>query len=158
MLRTLESKTQAPSRPGTYNKLDRWIGDRLQGSSYFQQLEPRADAKTSMTDDERTRTRLLAKLVRELVTSRSFEHLSDLTDAVKWRCAQLKIRWTNDAINAAYTLVGSNRPIARPPGPPPPRRRVEAAQGPAPIPRAEAKALHDWVLDEWVRRCRRGAA
>jgi hypothetical protein len=111
-----------------------------------------------MTDDERTRTRLLAKLVRELVTSRSFEHLSDLTDAVKWRCAQLKIRWTNDAINAAYTLVGSNRPIARPPGPPPPRRRVEAAQGPAPIPRAEAKALHDWVLDEWVRRCRRGAA
>jgi hypothetical protein len=55
--------------------------------------------------------RLLAKLVWELLKRDTFESLSDLTEALKCRCAQLRIRWTNDGINDAYRLVGSNTPL-----------------------------------------------
>lgn len=57
------------------------------------------------------KTRLLAKLVRDLLRSESFESLADLTDAFKSRCARLKIRWTNDEISAAYRLVETNTPL-----------------------------------------------
>jgi hypothetical protein len=58
-----------------------------------------------------TETRLLAKLIRELLNAESYEHGADLTDALKARCSRLRIRWTNDGLNDAFRLVESNRPL-----------------------------------------------
>jgi hypothetical protein len=58
-----------------------------------------------------TKSRLLARLVRELLAAERFETLACLTDALKCRCARLKIRWTNDDISEAYRLIESNRPL-----------------------------------------------
>lgn len=52
--------------------------------------------------------RLLAKLVRELITRDRFESWADLTDALKCRCARLRIRPTPDDISEAFRLVESN--------------------------------------------------
>jgi hypothetical protein len=52
--------------------------------------------------------RLLAKLVRELLHGEHFESLADLVEALKIRCARLRISWTNDGISEALSLIGSN--------------------------------------------------
>ena len=88
------------------------------------------------TDEHRAR--LLAKVVRELLTTEGpFASLADLTDALKARCARLKIGWTNDAINDAYRLIDSNTPLVPACLPP---RRVERPPD-APIDRAFAAAF-----------------
>jgi hypothetical protein len=83
--------------------------------TYEKHLEPRASrdefnllGKTPGQD-----TRLLARVLRELLATETFATLADLTDALKHRCARLRIRWTNDAINEVYRLVGSNRELVR---------------------------------------------
>ena len=58
-----------------------------------------------------SKSRLLAKLVWELLKGEPFETLADLTEALKCRCARLKIRWTNDDIVDAYRLIRSNTPL-----------------------------------------------
>jgi hypothetical protein len=100
-----------------------------------------------MADEENNRTRQLAKLVRELVTTEHFDRLADLTDALKFRCARLRIPWTNDTISAAYTLVASNRPLVgqvatRTTNP----THLELAQGPDPVTRGEAPVVLDQVF------------
>jgi hypothetical protein len=55
-----------------------------------------------------TKSRLLARLVRDLLATEKFESLADLTEALKCRCARLKIRWTPDDIGDAYRLIESN--------------------------------------------------
>jgi hypothetical protein len=57
------------------------------------------------------RSRLLAKLVRELIAVQNFGSLADLVDALKGRCARLHVGWTNDDINDALRLVASNVPL-----------------------------------------------
>lgn len=60
------------------------------------------------------RSRLLAKLVREILSSDAaaeFEDLGDVIEAVKHRCAKLRIPWTHDDLNAALRMVASNVPI-----------------------------------------------
>jgi len=62
--------------------------------------------------------RRLALILRELLAGERFETLADLTDAVKRRCSRLRLPCTPDLVNAAYRLVGSNRPLVgerRPP-------------------------------------------
>jgi len=61
-----------------------------------------------------TKSRLLAKIVRSLLAEESFETLADLTDALKWRCVKLNIRFTNDELNYAYTLIESNHALTTP--------------------------------------------
>jgi hypothetical protein len=61
--------------------------------------------------DDGSRSRLLAKLIRELLATHEadeFETLADITEALKCRCARLRIGWTNDAISDALRLVASN--------------------------------------------------
>jgi hypothetical protein len=55
--------------------------------------------------------RLLARVVRSLLASEHFDSLADLTDALKFRCARLHIRWTNEDLNGAYRLIASNTPL-----------------------------------------------
>lgn len=80
--------------------------------------------------------RCIARVLRDLLRTKSFETLADLTDALKTRCAQLHLGWTNEAITEAYRLVGSNTPLVAPP--PEAVRAVssrgsdDAQRGPAP--------------------------
>ena len=60
------------------------------------------------------KSRLLAKLVRELLQGETFDSLADLTDVLKFRCARLKIRWTPDDISEAFRLIETNTPLVRP--------------------------------------------
>jgi len=46
-----------------------------------------------------------------LLASEDFDTLADLTDALKHRCAQLRIGWTNTDINDAYRRVEASRPL-----------------------------------------------
>lgn len=79
----------------------------------------------------KTHGRLVAKVLRELLQSDAhFTSLADLTDVLKYRCAELHILWTNDTLGEAFRLVGSNmrlplryRYIA------PPRERFEPNEG-----------------------------
>ena len=89
--------------------------------------------------DTGTKSRLLAKLVRALLQAESFDTLADLTEALKCRCAALRIAWTNDDIGHAYRLIASNTPL---PGRLPRRRRlVERPPDPPVISRDEAAHL-----------------
>jgi len=53
----------------------------------------------------------IARIVHCLLAEEAFESQADLTDAVKWRLAQLRIRWTHDDLNRAYRLVATARPL-----------------------------------------------
>jgi len=60
-------------------------------------------------DDDRAR--LLAKVIREILASpeaADYGTVADVIDALKWRCARMRIGWTNDAISAAVRMVASN--------------------------------------------------
>jgi hypothetical protein len=61
-------------------------------------------------------SRLLAKVVRDLLAT-SLATVADLTDALKSRCARLRIPITPDDINDAYRLVGSNTALVDEPAP-----------------------------------------
>jgi hypothetical protein len=61
-----------------------------------------------MLHDSPNQTRLIAKVIREVMATGSYSTLSDLTAAVKTRCARLRLRATADTINGAYTLIASN--------------------------------------------------
>jgi len=58
-------------------------------------------------------SRLLAKLMRDVLRTEDFDTLADLVDVTKTRCARLRIRWTNDDLTRAMTLIASNRPLTR---------------------------------------------
>ena len=88
--------------------------------------------------DFEARSRLLARIVRTLLASETFESLGDLTEALKCRCAQLRIRWTPDDITEAYRRVGSNTPL---PGQPVCRRLVERPTDTASVSRSEAAEI-----------------
>ena len=60
------------------------------------------------------RSRLLARLTREVLATpeaAEFTTIGDLIDALKTRCAKLRIGWTNDDITAALRIVASNVPL-----------------------------------------------
>lgn len=78
--------------------------------------------------------RLLAKLLREVLRGEQFEHVADVKEALKVRCATRRIPYDADLINRACDLVGSNRALVQPPRRPapdpvadPPMGRDEAA-------------------------------
>ena len=89
---------------------------------------------------DETHARLLARLVRELLrTGGPFASLADLTDALKVRCARLRISWTNEAIEAAYRLIDSNTDLVAEP-----LRLVRPAPDlRPPLSREEARAMLD---------------
>ena len=51
--------------------------------------------------------------MRELLKAERFDSYADLTDALKYRCAGLRISWTPDAVTDAYRLIESNTRIVR---------------------------------------------
>lgn len=84
------------------------------------------------------RGRLLAKLTRELLTTRRYDTLADLKEDLKRTCARYRIGWTNDAISDALRLLTSNLPL---PGAHVGRVLPARAEDPPTITRAEAAAI-----------------
>lgn len=64
-----------------------------------------------------TRTKLIAKIVRECLAAETFTTESDLKEAVKVRCARLKIPYDSDLIAASLSAVNSNTRLVKPPAP-----------------------------------------
>jgi hypothetical protein len=88
-------------------------------------------------DHDGQAVRMVAKILRELLQQQRFTDLADLTEALKCRCAQLKIRGYSRLVPRACDLVASNRPLVSPA--PRPRDVVRAES--RPLSRREASAL-----------------
>ena len=102
-------------------------------------LEPSRgrEAQPAAAPEIKTKGPLLAKIVRELLRGERFESLTDVTEALKTRCARLKIPYTADDITGAYRLIESNHPLVSP-------ARAERRSTPAHVPdlsRRDALAL-----------------
>jgi hypothetical protein len=91
------------------------------------------------TARQKTIASTIARLVHTLLATEPFDSLADLTDALKWRLAALRIRYTPDDIGDAYRLVATARQL---PGTRAPRtrRHVERAVEPG-LSRADAAAI-----------------
>jgi hypothetical protein len=63
-----------------------------------------------------SQSRLVAKVLRDELRAHRYETTTDLKDVLLRRLHQLRIRATTEAINAALDVVGSNTPLAHPPG------------------------------------------
>lgn len=87
------------------------------GGTYLGDLEPREereDFHRPQQDD--SKTRLVAKVLRrDVLAGETFTHYADLVEALKCRCAQLRIGWSPDDISEALRVVGSNHPLVQPP-------------------------------------------
>ncbi len=100
--------------------------------------------------DHETKSRLLAKLVRELLASTAFETLADLTDALKARCSSLHITCTPADISEAYRVIASNRELAdAPKGVKRDPVSVPVVPEPAAIPAVAAKRIYRELLERY---------
>ncbi len=95
-----------------------------------------------------THGRLLAKLVWELLKAERFDTLADLTDALKCRCARLRISCTPDDVNAAYRLIESNTKLVPSVLQPVKRGKEHHFDGPT-LSRDEAEAIHDRLITRY---------
>jgi len=68
-----------------------------------------------MTHDHETKSRLLAKIVRNVLARESFDSLADLTDALKFECSRLKIPYTPQDISQAFAMIESNKALVSDP-------------------------------------------
>jgi hypothetical protein len=90
--------------------------------------------------DEDRHARRIAVVVRDVLASASFDTLADLTEAVKARCASLRLKYSGDDISEAYRLIASNRAlVGHAPRLVPPPAEPEPAAPPAEE-RQQAKA------------------
>jgi hypothetical protein len=74
-----------------------------------------------LTKKNPTTGSVIAAVVHDLLDADRFETEADLVDALKFRLARYRIRWTNDAIAHALRIVATTRPLVGAPAPPPPR-------------------------------------
>lgn len=61
--------------------------------------------------EEVSQGRLIARVIRELLKTESFDTLADLTDVLKYRLARYRISWTNDDLSDAYRWIETNHPL-----------------------------------------------
>lgn len=59
------------------------------------------------------KSRLIARLGHELLDTTAFATLADLTDALKFRCAQLRLAVTPDDVTNAYRLIAARRSLVQ---------------------------------------------
>jgi hypothetical protein len=64
-----------------------------------------------MHTDVETHSRFLAKLTRSVLAGEKFTSLADLADAVKFRCARLRVPCEPEALSAAFAMIASNTPL-----------------------------------------------
>lgn len=102
--------------------------------------------------DAATHVRLIVRVLQEVARRESFTREADLKEALKRRCAQLRIRYDAGVIATALDRFeeGGKRPIVPPPAPR--RQLVERAPEPEVFTRAEASALWYALLRSRGRR------
>jgi hypothetical protein len=112
-------------RPPLYNQLVQRAARAV--SRFVNNTHPKTQAST------------IARVIHTLLAAEEFTSIADLTDALKFRLAALRIRWTNDDITTAYRLVSTARPR---PGLPLSRKTCHVDREPdGTISRAEAAAI-----------------
>lgn len=87
---------------------------------------------------------VIARIVHEVLDRQRFTSRVDLAEAVKWRCAALKLRYNSALVDAAIVIVARSARAAAVPAstaadPAAPPERPDT--GPPPISRAEAAAI-----------------
>ena len=105
--------------------------------------------------DHENQSRLIARLLREVLRDESCETLADLVDLLKMRCAKLRIPYPAQAVSEALALVGSNRELVADPrkglvSRTEPRLRV--FDKPLDPPRDEAAKLHAELMKQFTQR------
>jgi hypothetical protein len=85
-------------------------GARAYRPSLYNQLVQRA-ARAISHFVNKTQASTIARIIHTLLETEHFDSIADLADAVKWKLAQLRIRWTNDDLDRAYRLVATARPL-----------------------------------------------
>lgn len=93
-----------------------------------------------------TNTRLLAKVLREVLQADRFESLADLTDVLKTRAARLHLRVTTDEIGGAFHVVGSNVTLVSPRRPAVSFSERESAP---PLSKAEAARIRAALIERF---------
>ena len=96
-----------------------------------------------MQEDDKKHTRLIAKVLREIVGRQSFTDYHEVKDALRARLRVLRIRYQQYEFDDAITLVNYEDPIVAQPSvtrPCPPLKEVR------PILRAEATRLWRDIL------------
>lgn len=89
----------------------------------------------------KTTTGVIAAVIHELLKAESFSSIADLKEAIKCRCATLRIPYDATAVYEALDLVERTRetvPSRLPRGNP---QHIERQDGPTPVSRAEAAAI-----------------
>lgn len=90
-------------------------------------------------NDFQSKTRLIAKLVRDVATCQRFESYSDLKDALRRRLVQLHVRYQQQEFDDAVSLVTSNAVLWRTPRP----ARTPTQTAAPTLSRTDAKQLYD---------------
>jgi hypothetical protein len=93
-----------------------------------------------------TRIGVLAAVVHDVLTAQQFETFADLAEAIKTRCAALKIPYDGGRVSEALQVVARTRPVLTPRAGRATPRRVERFDAARPLSRAEA-------ADLWARLC-----
>lgn len=64
-------------------------------------------------NDYAGQSRIVAKLLRNVLRVETFDTLADVVAALKEACSKHHVRWTPDDITEALRVVGSNRELVR---------------------------------------------
>jgi hypothetical protein len=103
--------------------------------------------KASPAEPLHAGTKLIVRVLQDVVRAERFESYADLTEALKCRLARLKIPYRSDVIQQAIDRLecgGQHQLIQRPLSER--QRLVERPAEPEIINRPEAKRLYDWVM------------
>ena len=100
--------------------------------------------KTNETPDVRLPLRLVVRVLQDVIRSESFTTYGDVAEALKARCARLRIPYDCGLVSAAIDQIerGGAAPIVKLPIR---RRLVEREPEPDPIAKADAAAILDAV-------------
>lgn len=99
-----------------------------------------------MAHDHETKSRLIAKVLREILLVEAFDNLADLTDALKAQLSTLQIVATAEEISQAYAMVASNSEIAAKPKLEIVRRGHEQMPDTPTLNKSEAAAVYRQLL------------
>lgn len=103
-------------------------------------------------DSEAAIARRLSVVMRDLLARDAFDSLADLLDAVKAACGQLRLSWTNEALDQALWLT-TNR---LPPSPMPQQGSHAGTPDVSPLTHAQSvELLHRYGVDRCGRSTRR---
>lgn len=96
-------------------------------------------------------TKLIVRVLQDVVKTERFDSYADLSEALKCRCAKLKIHYDSGLVQYAIDQLerGGKTPLIAQPRR---RRLVERVPDYVPLSRADAERLTHELLGGWWRR------